>query len=106
MLTLSHWIYILVVFSIIGTMILRKDVVLICLIGTFLIGTVYTGSIVLGIQTVFKALMTGGTEIFNIMLIIAIMVAMLKSLEVIGADKVMLSPVNKLMINPTATFFI
>lgn len=106
MLTLSHWIYILVVVSIVGAMILRKDVVLICLIGTFLIGTIYTGSIVLGIQTVFKSLMTGGTEIFNIMLIIAIMVAMLKSLEVIGADRVMLSPVNKLMVNPTITFFI
>lgn len=106
MLTLSHWVYILVVLSIIAAMIFRRDVVLICLIGTFSIGVIYTGSIISGIQTVFNALMTGGTEIFNIMLIIAIMVAMLKSLEVIGADKIMLSPVRKLMKTPTATFFI
>src|SRR5699024_11171867 len=106
MLTLSHWIYILVILAVIIAMIWRKDVVLICLIGTFLIGTAYTGSVVSGIQTVFHALMTGGTEIFNIMLIIAIMVAMLKSLEVIEADQVMLSPVKKLMKTPTTAFLI
>ncbi|MFA7532707.1 MAG: hypothetical protein WCY46_00100 [Tissierellaceae bacterium] len=106
MLTLSHWIYILVVLSVIVAMIFRRDVVLVCLVGTFLIGVIYTGSVVSGIQTVFHALMTGGIEIFDIMLIIAIMVAMLKSLEVMGADKTMLSPFRKLMKTPTITFFI
>src|SRR5699024_822313 len=106
MLTLSHWIYILVVCTVIISMIFRRDVVLVCLVGTFFIGIAYTGSIVSGIQAVFNALMTGGIEIFNIMLIIAIMVAMLKSLESIGADKIMLSPVRKLMSTPTITFFI
>lgn len=104
--TLSHWIYVLVVIGVIIGMIFRRDVVLICLIGTFIIGFAYTGSIIAGIQTVFNALMTGGTEIFNIMLIIAIMVAMLKSLEVMGADRIMLSPVRKLMKNSTTAFFI
>lgn len=106
MLTLSHWIYIVVVLSVIVAMIFRRDVVLVCLTGTFLIGVIHTGSVVSGIQTVFHALMTGGIEIFDIMLIIAIMVAMLKSLEVMGADKTMLSPFRKLMITPTITFFI
>ncbi|MFA5576824.1 MAG: hypothetical protein WCZ27_01520 [Tissierellaceae bacterium] len=106
MLTLSHWIYILVVLAVITAMIMRRDVVLVCLVGTFLIGVIYTGSVTSGIQTVFHALMTGGIEIFDIMLIIAIMVAMLKSLEVMGADKTMLSPFRKLMKTPTTTFFI
>lgn len=106
MLTLSHWIYILVLLGVIVGMIFRRDVVLICLLGIFLIGTTYTGSIVAGVQTVFNALMTGGIQIFNIMLIIAIMVAMLKSLEIMGADKIMLSPVRKLMKSPGSTFFI
>ncbi len=106
MLTLLHWIYILVVVAIITAMVFRRDVVLICLTGTFFIGVIYSGSIISGIQTVFNSLMTGGTEIFNIMLIIAIMVAMLKSLEATGADKVMLFPVRKLMTTPTTTFFI
>lgn len=106
MLTLSHWIYIIVVVAVILAMIFRRDVVLICLVGTFLIGTVYTGSFIKGIQTVFNSLMTGGIEIFNIMLIIAIMVAMLKSLEVMGADRIMLSPVRKYMKTPMLAFFI
>ncbi|NLJ33446.1 MAG: hypothetical protein GX349_02495 [Firmicutes bacterium] len=105
MLTLCHWIYILVVLAVILAMILRRDVVMICLIGTFLIGFIYTGSIITGLQALFHSLMTGGTEIFDVMLIIAIMVAMLKSLEVMGADKIMLSPVRRFMTTPTTTFF-
>lgn len=105
MLTLCHWIYILVVLAVITAMILRRDVVMICLIGTFLIGSIYTGSIIAGLQALFHSLMTGGTEIFDVMLIIAIMVAMLRSLEVMGADKIMLSPVRRFMTTPTTTFF-
>ena len=106
MLTLPHWIYMFVIFAVIISMIFRRDVVLICLIGIFLIGVVHTGSVISGIQTVFNGLFIGGTEIFNIMLIIAIMVSMLKSLEVMGADRIMLSPFRKLMKTPTTTFFI
>lgn len=105
MLTLSHWIYILVVLVVIFAMIRRRDVVLICIIGTFLIGLVYTGSIISGLQVLFHSLMTGGTELFDIMLIIAIMVAMLKSLECMGADKIMMSPARRLMKTPVSAFF-
>ncbi len=105
MLTISHWIYILVVLGVIVSMILRRDVVLICLIGTFLIGFVHTGSIIAGLQSIFESLLVGGTEIFDIMLIIAIMVGMLKSLEVMGADRVMLAPVRRFMTTPTMAFF-
>lgn len=106
MFTLSHWIYILVILAVIFAMIRRRDVVLICVIGTFLIGLVYTGSVISGLQVLFYSLMTGGTELFDIMLVIAIMVAMLKSLECMGADQIMMSPARKLMKTPTSAFFI
>jgi hypothetical protein len=40
------------------------------------------------------------------MLVIALMVAMLKSLQTQGADKLMIEPMKKLMVNPTSAFFV
>lgn len=105
MLTLSHWIYILVVLAVIIAMIFRRDIVVICLMGIFFIGLQHTGSIVSSTQIVFKALLTAGKEFFGIILIFALMVAMLNSLKPIGADKLMVLPAKKFMKNPTIAFF-
>lgn len=106
LLTLSHWIYILVVLAVVLAMISRRDVVIICLIGIFLIGLAYSGSVITGFQIVFRALLTAGEELFDIMLIIALMVSMLKSLECMGADKIMVSPAKKIMTNRNTSFFV
>ena len=105
MLTLSHWIYICVIVSVIIAMVCRRDVVMICLLGIFLIGFAYTGSILSSLQIMFNALLVAGEELFDIMLVIALMVAMLKSLESVGADKIMVSPAKKVMKTPTTAFF-
>src|SRR5699024_2912556 len=52
------------------------------------------------------ALLNAGIELFDIMLIITLMVAMLRSLQSQGADVLMVAPVKKLMVNPTAAFFV
>ena len=104
MLTLSHWIYICVIVSVIIAMVCRRDVVMICLLGIFLIGFAYTGSILSSLQIMFNALLVAGEELFDIMLVIALMVAMLKSLESVGADKIMVSPAKKVMKTPTTAF--
>ncbi|PIB50057.1 hypothetical protein AOA60_27000, partial [Pseudomonas sp. 2822-17] len=44
--------------------------------------------------------------LFDIMLVIALMVAMLKSLQSSGADVLMISPMKRLMVNPTTAFFV
>jgi len=105
-LTLSHWLYIFVVFAVVAAMVLKRDVVIICLIGIFAIGLGYTGSVVSSLQVVFNALLTAGEELFDIMLVIALMVAMLKSLECMGADRIMVSPARKIMRNRTSAFFV
>ncbi|MGO4886698.1 hypothetical protein ACJ2A9_02985 [Anaerobacillus sp. MEB173] len=111
-LTTSHWIFLLVILTILGFMIFRRDVVLPSIIGVFILGIVYnTGegplnAIIGGSQVVFGAFLNAGVELFDIMLVIALMVAMLKSLQSQGADKLMIAPMKKLMVNPTAAFFV
>ncbi|MCT8136784.1 hypothetical protein H1D32_02830 [Anaerobacillus sp. CMMVII] len=105
-LTMAHWIYGIVTLAIIVTMIFRKGVVLPTLLGTFLVATVYNGSIVSGFTSVFNANLTAAQELFSIFLIITFMVALLHSLKDLGADKQMIAPIQKFMTNGHVAYFI
>jgi hypothetical protein len=105
-LTVAHWIYGIVTLAIILTMIFRKGVVLPTLLGTFLVASVYNGSIVSGFTSVFNANLTAAQELFSIFLIITFMVALLHSLKDLGADKQMIAPIQKFMINGHVAYFI
>ena len=85
--TLTHWAYLAGVLAIVLAMILRRGVVLIATVGLFLIGLLYTGNLVNSIQVVFNSYMSAGTKLFDIMLVIALMVGMLKSMETLGTDE-------------------
>ncbi|MFC0471263.1 hypothetical protein ACFFHM_12395 [Halalkalibacter kiskunsagensis] len=108
----SHWVFLLVIVTIFTFMIFRRDVVLPSIIGIFILGLVFrsgqgaTDTLIGGFQVVFAAFLNAGVELFDIMLVIALMVAMLKSLQTQGADKLMIAPMKKLMVNPTSAFFV
>ncbi|WLR51150.1 hypothetical protein LC040_18610 [Bacillus tianshenii] len=98
-LTAAHWVYALVTFVVIVTMIFRKGVVLPTLLGTFLVAWIYKGDIVSGFTSVFNANLTAARELFSIFLIITFMVALLHVLKDLGADKQMITPIQKVMKN-------
>lgn len=105
-LTMAHWIYGIVTIITILTMIFKKGVVLPTLLGTFIVASVYSKSIVDGFTSIFKANLIAAQELFSIFLIITFMVALLHSLRDIGADKQMIDPIQKLMTNGHIAFFI
>jgi hypothetical protein len=104
--TVNHWIYVIVMLIVIFAMLMKRDVVLPCIVGIFALGTSFHGSVMAGIQTVFNALLTAGVELFDIMLVIALMVAMLKSIQTMGADVLMVSPLRPLMRNPKVAYWV
>lgn len=104
-LTPLHIVYFIIVLLVIITMGFRKETVLPCILGIFIIGSMYFGSIVKGVQTVFNALIISGNEFWGIILVISLVLAMSKALSDIGADELMMLPLKKLMINPTIAFF-
>jgi hypothetical protein len=106
MITVSHLMYALVTVCVILVMLFRRGVIIPTLIGTFLIGWIYKGSIVSGFQAVYNANLTAAKELFTIFLIITFMVALLASLRDIGADRRMIQPIQKLMVNGHVAFFV
>lgn len=101
-----HYIYIAMVFVIILTMSLKKDTVLPCIIGLFLIGFASSGSVLTAVQVIFNAIIAAGKEFLGIIVIISLVVAMSKALGDIGADKLMMNPLKKFMINRNIAFWI
>ncbi|GHV28056.1 transporter [Synergistales bacterium] len=104
--TLSHYIYMITIALVLFLMVRKKDVVIVCLIGLTLITVSYTGSVITGIQALFSSLLTAGKDLFDIMLVISIMVAMLKSLDSTGASEKMFAPVKKMIKNPLQAYFL
>lgn len=100
-----HYIYIGMVFVIILTMFFRKDTVLPCIIGLFLIGFASSGSVLTAVQVIFNAIIAAGKEFWGIIVIISLVVAMSRALSDIGADKLMMSPIKKFMINKSIAFW-
>ncbi|GGF94588.1 hypothetical protein [Paenibacillus abyssi] len=106
MITLSHVMYALVTVSVILVMLFRRGVVIPTLIGTFLIGWIYSGDVISGFKSVYNANLTAARELFTIFLIITFMVALLASLRDLGADRRMLQPIQKFFVNGHIAFFL
>jgi hypothetical protein len=105
MLTASHWIYLVVVILVIIGMAFRRGVIPLCVIGTFVMGWVYNGDFVKGVQTLYNASLTSATELLGIIIIIGLMIGLLRLLEKIGADQLLLRPFRNLFRGPGSAFW-
>jgi hypothetical protein len=85
--------------SIVVAMALRKNVVVPAIVATFLTTLAFTGSLPKGISSVFQASLSAASELFSMFLIIALITAMVAAMTTIGAERRMIAPLAKLMIN-------
>lgn len=105
-LTGAHYIYILFMVIILITMIMKKESVIPCVVGTFLLGIFYKKSIVGALTAVFTSFIVALDELGSIILIIGIMVALSKALEENNAIDFMVKPFSKSVKNSTTAFFV
>lgn len=105
-LSLIHYTYMIIIMAVILTIIMKKDVTLICIIGIGIIGFLHTLDPIKTIIIIYKAITVSGKEFIEVVIIISIVNSMSKALSDIGADEVMTSPIKKLMVNKAVAFFI
>lgn len=113
-LTLTHGVFLSIVLLIFLAIAFRRGVIIPSIAGIFIIGLMAEGPVdgsvldqlIFGLQVVFRALLNAGVELFDIMLVIALMVSMLKSLQATGADQIMVAPLSKLMVGPKSAYFV
>lgn len=101
----AHWVYLAGVVSLIAFMVARKSVVVPAILATFLTTWIYTGSLFTGIGSVFSAAAVATTEFLNIFLVLAAVIAMIGAMKTIGAERMMVEPLAKLMRNNVVSYF-
>jgi len=105
-LTVAHWIYAAFVLIVVGTMAKRRDALIPCIVGTFLIGWSVTGTALGAIETVFKSSSVAARELLDIILVISMIGGLAAALEEIGAERLMLEPARRFMRSPQVAFWI
>ncbi|WP_028653146.1 hypothetical protein [Nocardioides halotolerans] len=101
----AHWVYLVGVLVILGTMLARKNIVVPAVFFTFLTALVFKESLVGALAAVFNASLVAAQELFSIFLIIALVTAMLGSLQALGADTKMVAPFRRVMRNGHLAFW-
>ncbi len=87
-------------------MLFRRNVVVPAILVTFFVTWSYSGSIIVGLQSMFKASLTAAGELFDIFLIIAVMTALLHALKTVEADQKMIIPFQRIMKNAHISFWV
>lgn len=101
-----HYIYIIMTVIIITALMFKKEIVLPCIIGVLLMGFASSGSIITTIQIMYNSLVASGSEFLGIIVVIALVVSMSKSLGAIGADELMIRPFQKVIKSQKVAFFV
>ena len=105
-LSLVHIVYLVLIVAFLITMLCKKSIVIPCAAGIVVIGFLMTGNAVSALQALFNTLLWAGTELFGIITVIAIIVAMSKALIGIGADRVMVRPLQRLVSGQSTAFLV
>lgn len=106
----AHMIYAAGAVTVIVAMLFRKGVIIPSILTTFLLGWAYKGGfgegMLAGTAAVYNANIMAAKELFSIILLIAFMVGMLNALKEIGADRKMITPVQGIIVNGHAAYWI
>jgi hypothetical protein len=102
----AHWLYLAGVIVVLVTMGLRRNPIIPAVLFTGLVAWVFTGDLVNGIVAVFNGTLTAATDLFSIVLIIALITAMLSVLRTLGSDTLMVRPFGRLMKNGHLAFIV
>jgi hypothetical protein len=105
-LTAAHWIYAIFIVLILVTMSLRRETPLVCIIGSFILAWVITGSLVSAVQAVFNSITVAFSELLGVVAIISLIVAMAKMLEESGIAEMMFRPVQGMMKTPGVAYWV
>jgi hypothetical protein len=96
--------FIIVTFVCLAT---RRDALLPTLIGLFLTGlALKEGNLLGGVLVTYKAILLAGTDLLNMIMIIASITTLTKVMADMGVDQIMVAPAKKLLQNPLKSFIV
>lgn len=104
-LTSVHIVYLALILVFLGFMLFKKSIVVPCAAGILIISYLITGNVVKSFQALFNTLVWAGTELFGVITVITLVVAMSQALNDIGSDQLISRPLQKIVHGQSMAFF-
>ncbi len=101
-----HVVYLAMTLLIITALLFKKEIVLPSVIGIFLMGLLFSGNPIKAVQVLYNALVVSGSEFLGIIVVIALVVSMSKTMATIGADELMIRPLKNAIKSNQVAFFV
>ena len=101
-----HIAYLVMTLLIIIALLFKKEIVLPSVIGIFLMGLLFSGNPIKAVQVLYNALVVSGSEFLGIIVVIALVVSMSKTMATIGADELMIRPLKNAIKSNQVAFFV
>ena len=105
-LSLADWVFMFFVLVTLGCLATRRDALLPTSIGLLIVGSLLKGSVVGGVMVAFTAIMAATSDLLNIIIVIALVVMMTKTMEDMGSDRLMVAPLRGLLGNPSVSYWV
>ena len=105
-LSLADWVFMFFVLTTLGCLATRRDALLPTSIGLLVVGSILKGSLVGGIMVAFNSIMAATTDLLNIIIVIALVVMMTKTMEDMGSDRLMVAPLRGLLSRPSVSYWV
>lgn len=102
----THIVYLISIFVIFVFMLLRKDIIFPCILGILAVAVSQTNNILKSVEILYTAIFVSGKELWQVILIISLIIAMSNALDDIGADVVITKPLLRFLSTPGRTFWI
>ncbi len=106
-LSIADWVYLAFIVIIFVCLATRRDALLPTLAGLFLTSLALKGGNLLeGVLVTYKAILAAGTDLLNIILIVAAITTMTGIMADMGTDRIMVAPAKKMLRNPVMSFVV
>jgi len=105
-LTAAHWVYAFFIVVVLVTMAMRRETPLVCIIASFVLGWIITGSLVGAVQAIFNSITVVASELLGVVVIISIIVAMAKMLEETGLAEMVFHPIRGIMKSAEVAYWV
>ncbi|AEF83044.1 transporter [Leadbettera azotonutricia] len=103
---LVHFVYLGIALLVLVVLLLKKEIVLPCIIGIFLVGLAYSKNVISAIGIMYNSIIVSATELLGIIVVIALITTLSKGLAQLGSDELMIRPLKALIRGKKTAFFI
>lgn len=104
-LTSLHWVYLAFILFIMAMLVMRRDTMLVCVLGVLALGLIATDSLGSSVSGIFNSFIYAIKELIGTILIISIIVSMSRILIRTGINEAMVAPLTRFIRTPAMAYW-